>query len=102
MDEHDPIDTTAQDKQQVARDKAIRLALKTEQADFKWLMATAQGRRIVWRQLASSGVFRSVFDSNAMQMAFLEGQRHAGLRLLAQVHELCPELYSTMTQENQQ
>lgn len=100
MTEFDPLDVHQQD---AARDEAeARAVLDREQEadDFRWLMADQRGRRIVWRQLAASRVFHSSFDPAAMNMAFNEGRRAEGLRLLALVHALCPELYPTMMKEN--
>jgi hypothetical protein len=34
-----------------------------------------------------------------MQMAFAEGNRNEGLRILNQIHTLCPELYPVMMKE---
>lgn len=77
-----------------------QLAVDLVIADFMWMMNDARGRRIVWRQLADAGVFRSSFSPDAMQMAFNEGRRDGGLKLLAQIDSLCPEHYSTMMKEN--
>jgi hypothetical protein len=99
MEDFDPLDTELQQAQREADDKRRDLARKQEVADFQWLMADPRGRRIVWRQLAAAGVFQSSFDPTAMNMAFNEGRRSEGLRLLAQVHELGPDLYVTMMKE---
>lgn len=76
-----------------------RLAKTNEDEDFKWLMGSKRGRRIVWRLLDRAGVFRLSFNTNAMQMAFAEGNRNEGLRVLSQIHTLCPELYQVMVKE---
>ena len=76
-----------------------KLARDNEDSDFKWLMSSKRGRRIVWRQLERAGVFRLSFNTNAMAMAFAEGSRNEGLRVLTQIHTLCPELYATMVKE---
>jgi type IV secretory pathway TrbL component len=62
-------------------------------------MLTKRGRRIVWRMLDQAGVFRSSFNTNAMTMAFAEGSRNQGLRMLAIIHASCPEQYPTMMKE---
>lgn len=100
MQDQDPYDlgagSTGDDeklRQKIANERAI--------ADFKWLMADVRGRRIVWRQLEESGVFASSYHPTAMQMAFNEGKRNDGIKLLAKVHEHCPDLYSTMMKEQQ-
>lgn len=62
-------------------------------------MTSKRGRRIVWRLLEEAGVFRISFNPNAMQMAFNEGNRNYGNKLLASIHALCPELYPVMVRE---
>ena len=54
----------------------------------------------MWRLLDQAGVFKLSFNTNAMSMAFAEGNRNYGLRALGLVHALCPELYPTMIKEN--
>lgn len=102
MEDFDPLDTSRQDAQRADDAKRQALLRKQQIADFKWLMADPRGRRIVWRQLGAAGVFQSSFDSTAMNMAFNEGRRSEGLRLLAQIHELCPDLYPIMMKEQSQ
>lgn len=99
MSSFDPLDLRGQEKAQSdakARDKLTRT---DEESDFKWLMGSKRGRRIVWRLLDRAGVFRLSFNTNAMHMAFAEGNRNEGLRILSQVHAHCPELYPVMMKE---
>jgi hypothetical protein len=62
-------------------------------------MSSKRGRRIVHRQLDSAGVFRISFHTNALQMAFNEGNRNQGNALLALVTEHCPERYAELLNE---
>lgn len=73
---------------------------KEADADFRWLLGSRRGRRIVWRTLEEAGVFQSVFNQNAMSMAFAEGNRNRGLRTLSDIHRLAPEAYGLMVTEN--
>lgn len=100
MSEHDPIDTRANQQAQAQRDERARLAAKTEADDLVWLLSSKRGRRMVWRQLDRAGVFRLSFNTNSMQMAFNEGARNDGLRLLAQIHAVRPEAYTEMLRES--
>jgi hypothetical protein len=100
MTEFDPTDIQQQEAAREDAQAAANRVAKQEAADFLWLMNDPRGRRIVWRQLAASRVFHSSFDPTAMNMAFNEGRRAEGLRLLGQVHSLCPDLYPTMMKEN--
>lgn len=99
MSSYDPIDIRSQERAKADTDQRNKLARDNEEADFKWLMGSKRGRRIVWRLLDRAGVFRLSFNTNAMAMAFAEGSKNEGLRLLAQIHTLCPELYPTMVKE---
>lgn len=100
MSNFDPLDTQAQERakaSKAARDKLVR---DQEADDLKWLMGSRRGRRILWRLLEQSGVFRLSFNTNAMQMAFAEGNRNFGNRTLGLIHSATPELYPTMVKEN--
>ncbi|MFI9652833.1 Bbp19 family protein [Guyparkeria halopsychrophila] len=99
MSEFDPTDIPAQDRDQRDKELRGRLARETEDADLKWLMESRQGRRIAWRILDRAGVFRLSFDTEPLVMAFREGARNEGLRVLARIHELCPDRYPQMMRE---
>ena len=96
---YDPLDQKAQDKAREDRNARNKQAEKSEIEDVKWLMGNARGRRILWRMLDRAGVFRLSFNTNSMTMAFAEGARNEGLRLLATIHTACPDLYPTMLKE---
>jgi hypothetical protein len=87
-------------------DEAERLRqiqLGRERDDFRWLMAHAQGRRIVWRYLAAGGVFRTthVFgDANGRDSALNEGRRQIALQLLDDVMTHAPAQYAKMVDES--
>lgn len=103
QNDFDPIDQELQQSlDREAAGQAQELAAKREAADFRWLMNDPRGRRIVWAQLSASGVFRTSWSPDAMQMAFNEGHRSHGLRVLAQIHATCPDLYHTMMKEQLQ
>lgn len=99
MNSYDPTDLRGQEREKADDAARKRVAQEQEDKDFKWLMASRQGRRIVWRLLEQAGVFRLSFSQNSMQMAFNEGGRNYGNKMLAQVHTLCPELYPVMVRE---
>jgi hypothetical protein len=100
MSSYDPLDVRGQERVKSDKETRERLARENEEADTKWLMGSKRGRRIVWRLLDQSGVFRLSFNTNAMQMAFAEGNRNFGNRILSLIHSHVPELYPTMVKEN--
>ncbi len=99
MSNYDPTDIHSQERTKADMDQRRRLSKDTEEGDLKWLMGSKRGRRIVWRLLYRAGVFRLSFNTNAMAMAFAEGNRNEGLRILEQIHAVCPELYPVMVRE---
>lgn len=96
---HDPTDIHGQDRTKAEQARSAKLARETEEGDFKWLMSSKRGRRIAWSLMDRAGVFRLSFHTNSMQMAFNEGTRNEGLRLLAMINTNCPELYQAMIEE---
>jgi hypothetical protein len=99
MSTHDPLDIRGQERIQANRAMRDKLERESEESDIRWLMSSKRGRRVVWRLLDQAGVFRSSFNTNAMEMAFAEGNRNYGLRILSMIHSQCPELYPTMMKE---
>ncbi len=82
-------------------DKVLRdkLAQEAEEADIRRLMTSKWGRRFLWRLMDQAGVFRLSYSPDAMAMAFAEGSRNSGLRILNLIHTLCPEHYNAMLKE---
>jgi len=100
--QYEPFDLEAQEEVKKADELKAKIAATSEGDDFKWLMSSRRGRRVVWRLMELTGVFRSSFDPTAMRMAYNEGFRNFGLRMLSIIQSYCPELYNTMTLENTQ
>ena len=99
MSNYDPLDQDAQDKARKDRATRDKLTDLSGTEDVKWLMGSKRGRRFLWRVLERAGVYRLSFNTNSMTMAFAEGARNEGLRLLATIHSACPDLYTTMLKE---
>ena len=99
MSNYDPLDLRGQEAKKADNDLHERMTRESEEADLQWLMSSKRGRRIVWRLLDRAGVFRLSFNTNAMSMAFSEGNRNEGLRILGLIHTICPNLYPTMVKE---
>jgi len=100
MAEHDPFDREAQEQAEAEAKERAKLAQRIEKEDLIWLMSGKRGRRIARSFLERAGVFRSSFNTNAMQMAFNEGTRNEGLALTAKLITYCPAQYAEMITEN--
>lgn len=98
MNTHNPLDIEGTERKQLDRDERDKHERKSELDDFKWLMSSRRGRRIVWRLLEKTGMFRTSFTGNS-ETFFREGMRNVGLILIAQINEACPEQYTLMVQE---
>jgi hypothetical protein len=96
-DNHEPYDESKEVSPVIAKS---RKAAASEEDDIIWMMNTKNGRRFIWRALEQCGVFRISFSTNALQMAFAEGNRNYGNNLLSMVTSVCPEMYSVMMKEN--
>jgi hypothetical protein len=100
MSNYDPLDLRSQEKSEADKKLREKLVRENEEVDLKWLMGSKRGRRIIWRLLDQAGVFRLSFNTNAMTMAFAEGNRNFGNRTLSLIHTHCSELYPQMVKEN--
>ena len=98
MSHFDPLDLRGQERKKAKAEQHARFVSQRDRDDFKWLMDDRRGRRIMWRLLERTGVFRSSFTGNS-ETFFLEGQRNVGLMLMAQIHDACPEKYTAMLEE---
>jgi hypothetical protein len=99
MSDFDPTDLRGQERAKADKARRDGLERESEEADLKWLMGSKRGRRIVWRLLDQAGTFRLSFNTNAMAMAFAEGNRNFGNRVLTLIHTHCPEFYPVMLKE---
>ena len=100
MSHFDPTDIQAQERDAEVSADRNRKAADLEIDDLKWLMSNKRGRRFVFRVLERAGVWRISFNTNALSMAFNEGQRNEGLRLMANITAHCPDRYTEMLEES--
>ena len=94
VSEADHLSTTRTEKAQRAQ-----LERQTEIDDLHWLMSDKRGRRFMWRLLTSSGIYRSSFNVEPLAMAFAEGQRNTGLKLVDEITRHCANRFSEMQKE---
>ena len=83
-----------------AQRRKARLAARARDDALAGMMSIREGRAWVHDLLATSHVFESSFSNNPGLMAFREGERNVGLRVLAQVMRLAPDRYVDMMKEN--
>ncbi|MBU0593355.1 MAG: endopeptidase [Gammaproteobacteria bacterium] len=100
--DHDPLDIRSQESAREDAEDRVKLAQQIEVDDLKWLMSNKRGRRFVFRTLERAGVWRLSFNTNALSMAFNEGTRNEGLRLMAQITTHCADRYTEMLKESKE
>lgn len=99
MSTTDPTDyRSTEAQQQQARERAEKLA-EMDGADWAWLMAQKRGRRLVWRLLGQTGLFRTSFTGNN-ETFFKEGKRHIGLEIVQKITAYAAEDYAKMFAES--
>lgn len=90
------------DQRVAAEHKASQERELQRRSDFLAIMGTSQGRRFIWKLMGESCLFLPIYSPDHSQMAFNEGRRQIGLKLLTDCNTLCPNLYLTMMKENTQ
>lgn len=100
MAQRDPTDLEGQEEDQEREQRKAQTREAQEVEDFKWLMDSKRGRRIVWRLLEKAGVFRTSFSTNALQMAMSEGNRSYGLFWLNEVMASSADKFVLMLNES--
>jgi hypothetical protein len=90
----------AADEEKIREEKTRqKLRQDNDDNDLRFLLATDQGRRFLWKQLEACGVFKSSFTGSS-ETFFLEGQRNIGLKLLSDIMRVDPESYLRMIKSN--
>lgn len=73
---------------------------KLERAELEDLLKSSSGRSVLWRILATCGIYsRSLSETDSLT-AFQEGRRSIGLELLLLIRDNDPEAYIKMQSEN--
>ena len=86
--------TNAADRKQVrAAEKAAAIAERERGEVVVEMMATPQRRRYVWDKLTESRMFETTYNDDPGRMAYLEGFRAAGIALMMDVMQYCPDQF---------
>lgn len=80
--------------------KAARQVEANRGEVVKSMMNTATGREYFWNKLALAHIFSAVPPTDALAMAFAEGERNQGLQLLNDIMQWCPELFIQAMRES--
>lgn len=90
----------ASDPRQVdEKAKLAKAEAKAEENFVGTMMSTREGRLFARELLESCHAFQSSFSPDAMRMAFMEGERNVGLKLMSLIMASCPDRYIEMMKE---
>lgn len=94
-----PFVKNAADLQQVAEaDGKSKRGRDRELNDVRFLLSLPEGKRFLWRYLGICRLFETSFRMSA-EMAYFEGIRSVGLKLLADITESNPQAFVDMMKE---
>jgi hypothetical protein len=100
IDANAPLGYDASDPDQVAEAAdGARRAARRDANTLKAFLGTPHGRAWMYRLLVSCHIYQTSFDGDPMRMAFREGERNIGLRLLAESQNADPDLFALMLKE---
>lgn len=85
-----------------ARQSSIQRAedrIKRDDDDLRTVMSTVAGRRLMWRLLGDTGLYRLSFHPSGSQTMFNEGGRNIGLMWQSRMIDVDHALFLTMQAE---
>lgn len=89
----------AADAEQVERGARLQARRRAQaRADLRAVLATAEGRRVLWRLLEHCGVFESIWHPSA-EIHYRAGRQDVGHWLMAEISEADDEALMRMFQE---
>ena len=97
----DQVRNAADEKQVKKASEKDKRKSERESADFKWVLSTRQGRRVVLKYLEECGVFKLSAEHSGSWTYFNEGKRNIGLKLMADITASDPEAYLLMLKEKE-
>lgn len=80
------------------RKTKTELSREREIEELRQLLETYGGRSYIWRLLDMCGVYKTSFTGNSTTF-FNEGRRDIGLRILEELFEASPNVYTLMRSE---
>ena len=90
---------TDPDSVELAKQKE-ELARKQELNDIRTVLSNASGQRLIWKLLDRCGAFRTVFNSDSLNMSYLCGQQDLGHFLMAEIQQADGNLLYKLMKEN--
>lgn len=93
---------SAYDEDAVAREQE-RMEMRDTEArqDLEKVLATPEGRRVLWSIIAGCNIFHAITQTNA-QMYLYQGAKNVGLKLIDQIESVDDNAFLEMMREGKQ
>lgn len=85
-------------EEKTAQNELSRRKRDREDGDLRKILSIPEGRRLIWKILSETGIYRSSFTGNS-ETFYNEGRRRIGLFILEEIMKVKPEAYTQMQQE---
>src|SRR5215510_15756302 len=79
--------------------KLAKVAEQQRKEIMNGIMSVTPGRKWMCELLETCHIFATSFSDSQLRMAFMEGQREIGLRMLSDIMAACPDQYVEMMRE---
>lgn len=90
----------AADREQVKAAKESEKFMDDERLnDWRSVLATPEGRRVLWRVLAQCNTSKSIFALDHGTISYRSGWQDAGHYVMAEINEADPRAFLVMIQE---
>ena len=89
----------ADEAQVKSAENRIKYNKNREVEDFKSVMESVSGRRLIYKYISECGVFEDCFTGATNTICYNEGKRSIGLRILSDCDKV-PDLYFKMIKES--
>lgn len=102
MDQQQPLVLNAGSKKQVeSADQRERRLIERSRKDMRAVLATAEGRRVMWQLIGKCKVLSSIFETNS-RIYYNAGQQDIGHYLLGEIVNADPDMWIKMQTENKE
>lgn len=95
------VKNAADEKQLDAADKKLKAGALQEVDDMQKVLATIQGRRVLWRTMMSAGLFSSVLSNSGSMVYYNAGKQDLALQLKSAIEIADESAFAKMLIENQ-
>jgi hypothetical protein len=88
-------DSAAEEREEKA-EAEFKLTVENAQSDLRTVLATAEGRRVIWRYIEAGNIYDTKYEGSGSLTYFKQGERSASARILTDSLAAHPEAILSM------